>query len=177
MTNKILIVGFVCLSLAAVAQSNDDKKQAPSSTEAASPRDAASGQATGKRMHKPITVTAEVGKTAPSKEAAKPTNKTASDDWQAQSKSAPKPAPTIKRVATGDVNGDGKADAAAPSSGKPATGQPTSGQPTGQNAAINTSHSNIKSPRDAASGQASGKRAQPPAPSSKDQNAPPAPKQ
>ena|SRR5258707_230410 len=46
----------------------------------------------------------------------------ASDDWQAQ------------RVAAGDVNGDGKADAAA------------------------SSNSDVKSPRDAASGQASGKR-------------------
>jgi hypothetical protein len=169
MTNKILIVGFACLSLAAVAQSNDDKKQAPSSTEVASPRDAASGQASGKRMHKPITVTAEAGLDGASKEAGKPTNKSAADDWQAQSKSAPKGTPTVKRVAAGDVNGDGRADAAATSSGKPASGQAASGQPSGQNA-------NVKSPRDMATGQASGKRAQAPAASSKDQSAPPTPK-
>jgi hypothetical protein len=172
MTNKILVVGFVCLSLAAVAQSNDDKKQAPSSTEVASPRDAASGQASGKRMHKPVTVTAEVGVDATSKDAAKPAKKTAADDWQAQAKSPKSTSvPTVKRVATGDVNGDGKADAAAAPSGQ------ASGQPTGQNSAINNSHSNVKSPRDVATGQANGKRAQSPAAGTKDQNAPPAPKQ
>jgi len=51
-------------------------------------------------------------------------------------------------VAAGDVNGDGRAD-------KSAIGSQSSG--SGAGVAINTSHSNIKSPRDAASGQASGK--------------------
>lgn len=51
------------------------------------------------------------------------------------------------RVAAGDVNGDGRADVA---------NGPR--QSTGQNAAINTSHSNIKNAKDTATGQASGKR-------------------
>jgi len=51
------------------------------------------------------------------------------------------------RVATGDVNGDGTADAA---SGPR--------QSTPQNAAVNTSHSNIKNGKDAATGQATGRR-------------------
>src|SRR6266571_4704126 len=60
----------------------------------------------------------------------------AQDDWHQQ------------RVAVGDVNGDGKADVTASSSA----------QGSGQNAAVNTSHSNIKNQRDMATGQASGKR-------------------
>ena len=146
MTNKILIVGFACLSLAAVAQSdsNGQKKQpAPTSNEITSPRDAASGQASGKRMHKPMTVTAEVGINAPTaskeQDINQPTKKSAADDWQAKSASS---TPAVKPVAAGDVNGDGKAKV------KPAVSQ-----------------SEVKSPRDMASGQASGKRQQQPAPS------------
>ena len=71
MKNKILIVGFACLSLAAVAQSNGDKKQDPTPAPAASPRDAATGQASGKRMHKPLTVTAETSLDGTSKDAGK----------------------------------------------------------------------------------------------------------
>jgi hypothetical protein len=51
-------------------------------------------------------------------------------------------------VTAGDVNGDGKAD-------KTAIGSQSSG--AGPGVAINNSHSNIKSPRDLATGQASGK--------------------
>ena len=51
------------------------------------------------------------------------------------------------KVSAGDVNGDGKAD-------KNIGSQSSS---SGAGVAINNSHSNIKSPRDAASGQASGK--------------------
>src|SRR5437870_5974301 len=62
--------------------------------------------------------------------------KMAQDDWHQQ------------RVAVGDVNGDGKADVTASSSA----------QGSGQNAAVNTSHSNIKNSREIMTGQASGKR-------------------
>lgn len=51
-------------------------------------------------------------------------------------------------VTAGDVNGDGKAD-------KAPIGSQSSG--SGPGVAINNSHSNIKSPRDSATGQASGK--------------------
>lgn len=51
-------------------------------------------------------------------------------------------------VTAADVNRDGKAD-------KAAIGSQSSG--AGPGAAINNSHSNIKSPRDLATGQASGK--------------------
>jgi hypothetical protein len=151
MTNKILIVGFACLSLAAVAQSDSNgqkKQQAPTSNEITSPRDAASGQATGKRMHKPMTSTAEVGITPPlaSKEQGtnRPVKTSAADDWQAKSASS---TPAVKPVSTGDVDGDRKAKV------KPA---------------VSNSQSEVKSPRDLASGQASGKQAQQqPAPSTK----------
>jgi hypothetical protein len=145
MTNKILIVGFACLSLAAAAQSdsNGQKKQpAPTSNEISSPRDTASGQASGKRMHKPVTVTAEVGINAPtaSKQEgmSQPTKTSAADDWQAKSSNSK---PTVQPVSTGDLDGDGKAKV------KPA---------------VSNSQSGVKSPRDLASGQASGKRQQQP---------------
>lgn len=157
MTNKILIVGFACLSLAAVAQSNSDaekKKQDPAPNAVTSPRDSASGQATGKRMHKPITVTAEVEAHQPAAskvaETNQPTKKTASDDWQAKSSSST--TPPVKTVAAGDVNGDGKAKV------KPAV-----------------SHE-VKSPRDISTGQASGKQAQQQPASSNAPAADPAPK-
>ena len=56
--------------------------------------------------------------------------------------------PTKRSLGVADVNGDGRADRN--------IGSQSSG--TGAGVAINNSHSNIKSPRDAASGQASGKR-------------------
>ena len=58
------------------------------------------------------------------------------------------PTKQTTQVSAGDVNGDGMPDKAAAS--------PSNA--SGQNAVINTSHSNIKSPRDLATGQASGKR-------------------
>src|SRR5882672_6937005 len=154
MKNKILVVGVAFLSIAAVAQSNGngEKKEKPAtSSEVTSPRDVATGQATGKRMHKPITVTAEVGLDASSKDAAKdkPTTKSAQDDWQTPSAKT-SGTPKVRPVATGDVDGDRAAHAA-----------------TVQNSAA--SSSDVKSPRDVATGQASGKRTQAPAAATKEQ--------
>ena len=149
MNNKILVVGLACLSAVAMAQS-DANKEKPKATdkpvttvsgdphEVVAPRDAATGQASGKRMHKPITVTAEVGAqdTAASKEVSK---KTAADDWQTPAAKSTDP----HRVAPSMMS-DGKA--AAPASPAKPTLQPTS-----------ASSSDVKSPRDAATGQASGR--------------------
>jgi hypothetical protein len=115
-------------------------------------------------MHKPITATAEVG--VQDAATTKPTGKTASDDWQtpAAKTSQPKITENQKRVATGDVNGDGKADVAAPKN--PA-------QPATQNTAASSASSDVKSPRDLATGQASGKRQHEPVPPSKETEAKP----
>src|SRR5437660_11063431 len=65
MNRKILLVGLACLSAVAVAQSDGSQQKsatpntASSSQQVTSPRDVATGQASGKRMHKPVTVTAE----------------------------------------------------------------------------------------------------------------------
>lgn len=75
----------------------------------------ATGQASGKHMHKPITVTSD-------------------DQALRESPSKSSLGKTSVRVAAGDVNGDGKADVAPAAS------------------------SDVKSPRDLATGQASGKR-------------------
>jgi hypothetical protein len=142
MNNKILVVGFACLSLFAAAQSSPDgsKQKSSDSTPVASPRDAASGQASGKRMHKPLTIQKVADEdvaargVAPDKAVGK---KMAADNWQAPvaRSSQPQNAQAGVRVAKGDVNGDGKADVAA----------------------TPNSASTVK-PRDASTGQASGKR-------------------
>ncbi len=76
MSKKILMVGaLACLSAVAVAQSDKSSKdKAPAQSQTAAPQDAASAEATAKRMHKPITVTAEVGV---QDAASKPTGKSA----------------------------------------------------------------------------------------------------
>jgi hypothetical protein len=138
MKKMILAVTVAGLSVLAVAQS-DKKKEVKQSDPVVSPRDSSTGMASGKRNGYDVkeakgAVTEEnaaSGKVTPEKvEAGSDTLRTASevssgkatgkakttaqDDWKQQ------------RVAAGDVNGDGKAEVAAP--------------------------------RDAASGQASGKR-------------------
>jgi hypothetical protein len=189
MNKKILIAGFACVSMIAVAQSSGNKEQSASASKDVKPRDVATGQASGKIVNKPAGSQAALNSsdqvTAPrdmatgqasgkrqyapviirkvtdddpnaAREAQSPkaTGKTmAQDDWHTATKTSVSPAdvnqngaavresPSLPskgqtRVATGDVNGDGKADAA-----------------------INNSHSNIKNGRDAATGQASGKSA------------------
>ncbi len=175
MTKKILIAGFACLSVVAVAQSSGSKDQNASaakdvhprdvatgqaSGKITAPRDIATGQASGKRQYQPVLirkVSEDDTNGAREQQSPKAAGKTsASDDWHvtnaksngsgsaadvnrdgvAERRSAAASSANGQgRVAAGDVNGDGKADAA-----------------------INTSHSNIKSPRDMATGQASGKR-------------------
>jgi hypothetical protein len=192
MRTKILVAALACLSVLAVAQQSDNKQEPTKSNEVKSPRDAATGQASGKRMNQ------QAGDQASQSDAAareastgKATGKTmATDDWHAQSaatsgdphvqnvavresptkastgqttqvssddaaavresptkassglRESPSKASTGLRespskqstqVAAGDVDGDGKADKAATSS-------------------------TVQSPRDAATGQASGKR-------------------
>ncbi|HET6177241.1 MAG TPA: hypothetical protein VFE61_09930 [Candidatus Sulfotelmatobacter sp.] len=162
MSNKILIVGaLACLSAMAVAQSDQSKHKTATQDQSAASRDAASRQASGKRMHKPITVTAEAsGQDAQN---GKVSGKTAADDWQAPSAKTtdPKTAQAQPRVAAGDVNVDGKADAAAPKN--PAQG-------TAQKATVSTTNSNVMNPRDVATGQASGKRQHEPVAATKESN-------
>jgi hypothetical protein len=158
MKRKILVVGLACLSAVAVAQSsgnqtNEKKKPAETATQPIAPRDHASGLPTGKQA-------------APS---AKTDGKTtASDDWDlakgkgaktsaaswdlATGKGSRTAAPqgsdsNSVHVAVGDVNGDGKADVTTPNNSGPSKGQNPPADKT-----------KVQSPRDAATGQASGKR-------------------
>jgi hypothetical protein len=197
MKKKILIAGFACLSVMAVAQSSGTKDQAASaerdqhpkevasgqasgktvapmkltsaqptitdnkkasqpagsqavlnssdsaaSEQVKAPRDLATGQASGKRQYAPVIirkVSDDEGMAVREQQSPKATGKTAQDDWQTPaaktSNGAPASSDGQTRVATGDVNGDGKADAA-----------------------INNSHSSIKNSKDAATGQTTGKR-------------------
>jgi hypothetical protein len=156
---KMLLVGFVCLSLGAFAQSSADQGQTSNAKTAAAPRDAASGQASGKRMHQTVTIQPDA---AAKDQATGKANggKTAMDDWSSSAAAkgnGSKNGQSGTRVATGDVNGEGKADL---------TPAKNSGHATEKNAVMN-SNSSVQSPRDAATGQASGKRVHQPATTTK----------
>ncbi len=56
MKKTILILGIACASVMAVAQSEARQDQHEQTTNVATPRDQATGQASGKRMHKPMTL-------------------------------------------------------------------------------------------------------------------------
>lgn len=148
---KILIVGFACLSLIAAAQTNGTGAATSKNTKTTAGRDAASGQASGRQA--PSGKSADRESSAPSVSEVTVTKPAATgrESSQPSVSEATVKAPTSGQthVATGDVNGDGMPDVAK-SNG--------SSSGSGQNAAINTSHSNIKNGREAASGQASGKR-------------------
>ncbi len=136
-----------------------------SSDKVTAPRDIATGQASGKRQYHPVIIrkvtdedaapskgpqasgsqsnressAASVSEIVVTKPSASKT--TAQDDWQTPARTQTTQTSDgstnqwPSKVATGDVNGDGHADAA-----------------------INNSHSNIKNSKDLATGQASGKR-------------------
>jgi len=151
--NKIWIGGVLAfLSVAAVAQSDQSKEKAAAPAQTVSPRDAASGQASGKRMHKPMLVT-----NGDSSSRLLPTvNKVTSGDESQDKSSKGSDASAGKgetRVAAGDVNGDGAADANAKNSGH-AT----------EKATVPPASAGVTQPRDAATGQASGKRQYQPLP-------------
>jgi hypothetical protein len=161
MSNKILIVGALAvMSAVAVAQSDQSKDKARAQEQSVAPRDAASGQATGKRVHNPMTVTkgGSARETDPGKATGKPM---ASDDWQtsAAKTTQPKIVENKSQVAVGEINGDGKADLAAPN--KP-------GQATVQNTSGSSASSDVKSPRDVATGQSTGRRQHEPTTATKD---------
>lgn len=143
MKNKILITALACVSVAAFGQSSNSAQSSStgskavsqpagsnaslnSSDKTAAPRDIATGHASGKRQYQPVT-TQQTNTGQSDRESSSP-----SVSEVVVTKPAASDAP---RVATGDVNGDGRADVA-----------------------INTSHSNIKNSKDVATGQASGKR-------------------
>jgi len=131
----------------AVAQSEQSKEKAPTQGQGAG-APAASDQTAGKRMHKPVSLSTDAssGQTAPTVVKG---GKTSNDDWTNGSakNTDPKTGKGQSAVSAGDVNGDGVPDATAKNSGH-ATEKLTSA----------TESSNGTQPRDAASGQATGKR-------------------
>lgn len=136
MNNKILMVAaFAGLSAVAMAQSAPSKDKAP-----AQGATAASGQASGKRMHKPMAITPDNSKAAP----IGGTHDRESSSPSVSEVVMTKPAAEPTRVATGDVNGDGRADVAATSGSAKGSGQGASNNSNGA--------------RDLATGHATGKR-------------------
>jgi len=130
MKTKVLLAGLACLSVVAVAQQSNNDQKTSSKTGQVMVRESPSKASTALRE-------------SPTKAS------TGLRESPTKASSGLRESPTRQtvQVSTGDVNGDGKADKN--------IGSQSSG--SGAGVAINNSHSNIKSPRDAASGQASGK--------------------
>jgi hypothetical protein len=154
MNKQILIAASVGLSMFAAAQSQTDKqKPKPAPTTTISPRDASSGQASGRTEHLEQKGVIHRDLAARDLSTGHASGKTsAQDDWNQQNAAAPsvKPASSTSetnaqpRVAKGDVNGDGAA--ASKNSGHASESLNATGSSTAQ----------IQS--DPAKGQTTGKR-------------------
>jgi hypothetical protein len=160
MNRKIVVMGLACLSAVAVAQSNGDQgSEKKKSNDAAThqvqaPRDQATGMASGKReAAQPAKTDAKTSAVDDWDLAKGKGAKTSAASWDlAKGKGARTAAPQASdsnsvHVAAGDVNGDGKADVSTPNNSGPSKGQ----NPPADKA-------KVQSPRDVATGQASGKR-------------------
>jgi len=128
MKSKILVVGFALASIFAVAQSSNSQPD---------PVKKSSSDAKQPVDVNTGRVKAAMQKAEASTDASKTTPREASSGMATGK---------TQRVATGDGNGDGKADVA------PASNSNSQGTPS------NATQSDVKSPRDVATGQASGKR-------------------
>jgi len=142
MKARILVAALACLSVTAAAQS-EKKTDQTASHEIKSPRDLASGQATGRKANQAdqqSSQPATARETGSGMATGKKTEVSGDPHVQEVSnngdQTAVRESPTKAsqtKVATGDVDGDGKMDRT-------------------------SSSSEVKAPRDAATGQASGKR-------------------
>lgn len=131
------------MSVVAIAQSDNAKQKPASSTAVAAPRDSASGLPTGKRQYAPVVIRkvsddnvvaprdAQSGQ-ASGKVAATTSAQPAITDNKKTTSAKGQDGSGETRVAVGDVNGDGKADA--------------------------TTQPGVTSPRDSSTGMATGKR-------------------
>ena len=121
MKNKIMVVGFALVSVLVVAQSNNTDPAKKTNTDTKQSTDAKTDR----------TKSAMAKAEAEAESAAKAREASSGMATGKKTAEAPNSDPKVVKVATGDVNGDGKA--------APATQE-------------------VKAPRDAATGQASGKR-------------------
>jgi hypothetical protein len=173
MKKKILIVGFACLSLLAVAGAQSDKTSGQTaSAKDAKPRDAASGQASGKMVQQPAGSHAALNS---SEQVSAPR-----DVATGQASGKRQYAPVVIRKVSDDSSisareaQSGMATGKATMSGQPAITEnkkPVSGQQNGNSqtrvaagdvngdgkADLTVQH-DVKSPRDSSTGMATGKR-------------------
>ena len=168
MKTKLLVVAMGCLSIAAVAQQTEKKNDVPVSHEVKSPRDLATGQASGRKMNqKP-----EEGSTSANTTRETGGKKTmAHDDWNAQTTANSGDPHVTNASAAGTQTAVRESPSKASigrtevreSPSRPSTGQPgkvatdLDGDGTPDKTA---SGGSVKSPRDSSTGQASGKRQQ-----------------
>jgi hypothetical protein len=147
MKSKIAIAGFVFASTFAVAQLGlHQNATARTGATLQSSRDAATGQASGRKFNKRATedTFANTNASATARDAA--TGQASGKRTHGSAQTSANSNAQLKGVAAGDVNGDGAVEQSADSNGSLQSS-------TGASASAG-----VKSPRDAASGQASGKR-------------------
>jgi len=150
MKKKILVAGFACLSMIALAQSNQTSEQTSKTTKTA--KEAGSGQATGKTSAHDDWQQRSTAGAGPRQTSGVRESPTTASSGLRESPSKASLGKTSK-VAAGDVNGDGYADKAASTSPQTDVKAPrdsSTGMASGKQA--------IVSPRDPMTGQASGKR-------------------
>lgn len=188
MKTKFLVAALACLSMVAGAQQSDEKKDPATKSEVKSPRDHATGQASGRRMNQAAENDAASSNTARETASGMATGRKtmAHDDWQSQ-KTAISGDPHVQEVsASGNGQSELRESPSKASTGKTevreSPSKPSSGGTTmvrespskaslgktsvvagdldGDGRADKTAASSdgVKSPRDIATGQASGKR-------------------
>lgn len=167
MKSRILVASLACLSVIAAAQQSEKKTDSASkSNEVKAPRDLATGQASGRRMNQqPQSDAAQPGAAAREAQSGQASGKTAAqDDWSPRSNVNGTGA-QMKNVSTADGNGDQTAVRESPSKASTGLRESPSKASLGKTAVADVDadgaadkSSEVKSPRDAASGQASGKR-------------------
>jgi len=157
MRTRILVAALACLSVAAAAQQSDKKNDQPTNHEVKSPRDMATGQASGRRMNHTSESDASAG-------AARETG----SGMATGKRTATSGDPHMKNVSTGDVTGDQTEVRESPSRASTGLRESPTRASTGKTAVADVdgdgkmdktaATDGVKSPRDAATGQASGKR-------------------
>ncbi|HUM05999.1 MAG TPA: hypothetical protein VLT90_11110 [Terriglobales bacterium] len=170
MKTKFLVAVVACLSVVAAAQQSDKKKEQPASHEVKSPRDAATGQASGRKMDQSGQQSEQPATARETGSGMATGKKTAQDDWNAQLAHTSGD-PHVENVSTGNANGDQSAVRESPSKASLGKTSVATGDVDADGTADKTAASgSVKSPRDAATGQASGKRQHEPVKVVKDTN-------
>jgi len=150
MRTRILVAALACLAVGASAQQSEKKTDQAASHEVKTPRDMATGQASGRKMNQPAEQQSGQPATARETGSGMATGKNTETSGD----------PHVQNVSTGDTNADQTAVRESPSKASLGKTSVASGDVDGDGKADKAAatSTDVKSSRDAATGQASGKR-------------------